>query len=89
MTGNGSNKGATVDLDRQEVALILGDEGEGMSVRLVPGADLPDEVVEAPPAHEIAIALATRLLRDPDFHEEMLDWYYNQPEDEEEGKQPE
>ncbi len=83
MAQNGTGKGATVDLDRREVALILGEEGEAMSVRIVPGEDLPDEVEDVPPAHEIAIAIATRLLRDPDFHEEMLDWYDNLPDEEE------
>jgi hypothetical protein len=75
----------SIDLDRSEVAIIVGEDGPNMSVRVVPGQDLPDDVEEVPPAHEIAIAIAMRLLRDPDFHEEMLDWYYNQP-DEEEGE---
>ena len=71
--------------DGNEVALIVGEDGPNMSVRVVPGHELPDDVDEVPPAHEIAIAIAMRLLRDPDFHEEMLDWYYNQPDEEEEG----
>ena len=77
--------GKSVDLDGNEVALIVGEDGPNMSVRVVPGHELPDDVDEVPPAHEIAIAIAMRLLRDPDFHEEMLDWYYNQPDEEEEG----
>jgi len=83
MARNGTGKGATVDLERREVALILGEEGDSMSVRVVPGEDLPDAIDEVPPAHEIAISIATRLLRDPDFHEEMLDWYYNLPDEDE------
>ena len=66
--------GKNVDLDRNEVALIVGEDGPNMSVRVVPGHEVPDDVDEVPPAHEIAIAIAMRLLRDPDFHEEMLDW---------------
>ena len=77
--------GKSVDLDGNEVALIVGEDGPNMSVRVVPGHELPDDVDEVPPAHEIAIAIAMRLLRDPDFHEEMLDWYYNQPDEEEES----
>ena len=83
MVQDGVGKGRTIDLDRSEVALIVGEEGESMSVRVVPGEDLPESVEDVPPAHEIAIALAMRLLRDPDFHEEMLEWYYNQPDEEE------
>ncbi len=76
-----------VELERREVAVIVGDEGQTMTVRVIAGEDLPEGVEDVPPAHEIAVALATRLLRDPDFHEQVLDWYYAQPDedDEEEG----
>ena len=36
---------------------------------------------EVPAAHEIAVALAMRLLKDPDFHDQVLDWYYSQPDE--------
>jgi hypothetical protein len=33
-------------------------------------------------AAEIVVALATRLLNDPEFHDEVLDWYHEHGEDE-------
>jgi hypothetical protein len=83
MSDKGTPGPTMVELDRREVALIIGEEGESMSVRVVAGEELPDDVEEVPAAHEIAIALAMRLLKDPDFHEEVLDWYYSQPDEEE------
>jgi len=76
----------TVDLDRSEVALIIGeDEESGMSVRVVAGSEVPEGATELPAAPEIVLALAMRLLKDPDFHDDVLDWYYeHQDEDEEE-----
>jgi hypothetical protein len=75
-----------VDLDATEVALIIGEEDGSMSVRVVAGVEMPDDAEELPAAPEIVLALAMRLLKDPDFHDEVLDWYYNQPdEDDAEG----
>ncbi len=76
----------SVDLDRSEVALIIGeDEDNGMSVRVVAGSEMPEGASELPAAPEIVLALAMRLLKDPDFHDDVLDWYYeHQDEDEEE-----
>jgi hypothetical protein len=75
-----------VELDATEVALIIGEEDGSMSVRVVAGVDMPDDAEELPAAPEIVLALAMRLLKDPDFHDEVLDWYYNQPdEDDAEG----
>lgn len=70
-----------VELDATEVALIIGEEDGAMSVRVVSGADMPDDAEELPAAPEIVLALAMRLLKDPDFHDEVLDWYYNQPDE--------
>jgi hypothetical protein len=57
-----------------------------MSVRVVAGEEMPDDAEAMPAAPEIVLALAMRLLKDPDFHDEVLDWYYNQPdEDDAEG----
>ncbi len=76
----------SVDLDRSEVALIIGeDEDNGMSVRVVAGSEMPEGASELPAAPEIVLALAMRLLKDPDCHDDVLDWYYeHQDEDEEE-----
>ena len=72
------------ELASHEVALVIGEEDEGMSVRIVAGSDVPDDTAEMPAAPEIVLALAMRLLKDPEFHDEVLDWYYDQQEDDEE-----
>ena len=79
----------SVDLDKSEVALIIGEDGDsGMSVRVVAGSEVPDGAAELPAAPEIVLALAMRLLKDPDFHDDVLDWYYeHQDEDEEEDEE--
>jgi hypothetical protein len=75
-----------VELDATEVALIIGEEDGSMSVRVVAGVEMPDDAEELPAAPEIVLALAMRLLKDPDVHDEVLDGYYNQPdEDDAEG----
>ena len=81
----------TVDLDRSEVALIIGeDEESGMSVRVVAGSEVPEGATELPAAPEIVLALAMRLLKDPDFHDDVLDWYYDHlDEDDEDGEEAE
>jgi len=78
----------TIDLDPTEVALIIGEEEGSMTIRVVPARELDEGTTEVPEPHEIAIALAMRLLNDPDFHDSVLDWYESQDdedEDEEEG----
>ena len=80
---DGQNDGTMIELDASEVALVVGEEDGQMSVRVVAAKELPDTVAEVPPAHEIAIALAMRLLKDPDFHDEVVEWYYNQPDEDE------
>lgn len=79
----------SVDLDKSEVALIIGEDDEsGMSVRVVAGSEVPDGATELPAAPEIVLALAMRLLKDPDFHDDVLDWYYeHQDEDDEEDEE--
>ena len=78
-----------VDLDRSEVALIIGeDEDKGMSVRVVAGSEVAEGATELPAPQEIVLALAMRLLKDPDFHDDVLDWYYeHQDEDDEEDEE--
>lgn len=83
----------SVDLDRSEVALIIGEDGEnGMSVRVVAGSEVQEGAGELSAAQEIVLALATRLLKDPDFHDDVLDWYYehqDEDDDEEEDEEEE
>ncbi len=72
----------TIDLDPTEVALIIGEEDGSMTIRVVPARELEDGTTEVPEPHEIAIALAMRLLNDPDFHDSVLDWYEGQDDEE-------
>ena len=78
------SKPTTIDLDPTEVALIVGEEDGSMTVRVVAAEELPDDAADTPEPHEIAIALAMRLLKDPEFHDAVLDWYYAQPDEENE-----
>ena len=72
---------ATIDLDPTEVALIIGEEDGSMTIRVVPARELEDGTTDVPEPHEIAIALAMRLLNDPDFHDSVLDWYEGQDDE--------
>lgn len=73
-----------VELDPTEVALVIGEEEGSMTIRVVPAKELDDDATDIPEPHEIAIALAMRLLKDPEFHDQVLDWYDAQdPEDDE------
>ena len=76
----------TITLEVNEVALIIGEEDGAMSVRVVSATEVEDEAEEIGAAPEIVLALAMRLLKDPEFHDEVLEWYYAQEDDEEEGK---
>ena len=76
----------TITLEENEVALIIGEEDGAMSVRVVSATEVEDEAEELGAAPEIVLALAMRLLKDPEFHDEVLEWYYAQEDDEEEGK---
>jgi hypothetical protein len=67
----------SIELDASEFALVVGEEDGEMSVRVVGGSDISDDAPEMPAPAEIVLALAMRLLRDPDFHDEVLDWYYD------------
>ena len=76
----------TVDLDANEVALIVGEEDGSMTVRVVPATELQDGATEIPEPYEIAVALAMRLLNDPDFHDDVLEWYESQDDETEEDE---
>ena len=73
----------SVDLDPSEVALVIGEEDGSMTIRVVAATELEDGTTDVPEPHEIAIALAMRLLKDPEFHDQVLDWYDNQDEEDE------
>ena len=73
-----------VDLEPSEVALVIGEEDGSMTVRVVPARELPEGATDVPEPYEIAVALAMRLLNDPDFHDDVLEWYESQEEEEEE-----
>lgn len=79
----------SIDLDPSEVALVIGEEDGSMSVRVVTGSDVPPDATEMPAAPEIVLALAMRLLKDPDFHDDVLDWYYEHQDDEDEDEEEE
>ena len=79
-------KTMTITLEDNEVALIVGEEEGAMSVRVVSATEMDEEAEEIAAAPEIVLALAMRLLRDPEFHDDMLEWYYAQDDDEDEGK---
>ena len=76
----------TITLDENEVALIIGEEDGAMSVRVVSATEVDDEAEEIGAAPEIVLALAMRLLKDPEFHDDMLEWYYAQDDDEDDSK---
>ena len=79
----------SVDLDETEVALIIGEEDGSLVVRVVAGNDKLAEMAEMPAAPEIVMALAKRLLEDPDFHDDVLDWYYEHLDEDEEDEDEE
>lgn len=78
--------GTQVTLEENEVALIIGEEDGAMSVRVIAATEVPDGSEEIGAAPEIVLALAMRLLKDPDFHDEVLEWYYAQDDEEDESK---
>ena len=78
-----------VDLEKNEVALIVGEDDGAMSVRVVTGAEMPEGSADLSAAPEIVLALAMRLLKDPDFHDDVLDWYYEHQDDPEEDEEEE
>jgi len=83
----GPSDDVTVDLDKSEVALIIGEEDGAMSVRVQAGSDPDEGAAELPAAQEIVLALAMRLLKDPDFHDDVLDWYYDHLDEEDDEEE--
>ncbi len=81
MPAGGGDSTTSVELEIDEVALIIGEDDGNMSVRVVAGSDVTPEGSDIPAAPEIVLALAMRLLKDPDFHDDVLDWYYEHQDD--------
>ena len=75
-----------IDLEPSEVALVIGEEDGSMTVRVVPARELPEGATDVPEPYGIAVALAMRLLNDPDFHDDVMEWYESQEEDEDEDE---
>jgi hypothetical protein len=84
MAAERDEQAKALELDASEVALVIGEEDSAMSVRVVAAKELPEDGADIPPASEIVLALAMRLLKDPGFHDEVLDWYYEHQDDEDE-----
>src|ERR1700694_5235273 len=78
-----------IDLEPSEVALVIGEEDGSMTVRVVPAVELPEGASDVPEPYEIAVALAMRLLNDPDFHDDVLEWYESQEDPDEDGEEGE
>jgi hypothetical protein len=78
---NDKSSPTSVELEASEFALIVGEENGEMSVRVVGGSELDEDAEEMPAAPEIVLALAMRLLKDPEFHDDVLDWYYEHQDD--------
>jgi len=78
-----------IELEPSEVALVIGEEEGSMTVRVVPARELPEGATDVPEPYEIAVALAMRLLNDPDFHDDVLEWYESQEEDDEDEDETE
>lgn len=81
-------KMTSIDLESNEVALVIGEEDGSMTVRVVPARELPEGAADVPEPYEIAVALAMRLLNDPDFHDDVLEWYESQEEADEDEDEP-
>lgn len=86
MPAPSSANSRSIDLDANEVALIVGEEDGSMTVRVVPATELLDGATDIPEPYEIAVALAMRLLNDPDFHDDVLEWYESQDDDSDEDE---
>ena len=81
--------GQQITIGDDECAIVLAQDGESLVVR-IETADEPDpadgsEEIELPMTKLLGLAIATRLTEDPDFMEEMLDWFDDYSEDNPEG----
>jgi hypothetical protein len=74
-----------ITIGDQECAVIIGPDGDRLVVRIetVEEPESPDggDEVEISMTKLLGVAIATRLTEDPDFMEEMLDWFDDYTED--------
>lgn len=70
-----------------EYALIIGQDGESMSVRVERGELPGDDSAELPVPATLVAALAEPLLHDPDFHDKVLAWCEEHRSDEDGGEE--
>ena len=75
----------TITIAGDECAIVVGEDNGSLVVR-IETADEPEpadgaEEIELPTAKLLGLAIATRLTEDPDFMEEMLDWFDDYSED--------
>ena len=79
--------GQTITISDEECAVVIGSQGESLVVRIEsspePEPAAGEEPGEVPIPKLLGVAIATRLTEDPDFVEEMLDWFdeYTENED--------
>ena len=75
--------GLTITVGEDECAVIIGKEDDRLIVRIesVEEPETDDEEAELPMTKLLGVAIATRLTEDPDFMEEMLDWFDDYSED--------
>ena len=78
-----------MELEPGECALVVGEDDGSITVRVLAAADVPTDGTDLSAAPEIVLALAKRLLKDPDFQDEVLDWYYEHQDKEAEDDQDE
>jgi hypothetical protein len=69
-----------VSISNEECAVIIGHDGEHISVRLETGTEpegspTEDDEAEIPLAQLLGVAIAMRLANDATFADEMLAWY--------------
>lgn len=75
--------GLTITVGEDECAIVIGKEDDRLIVR-IESSDEPEtggEEAELPMTKLLGLAIATRLTEDPDFMEEMLDWFDDYSED--------
>ena len=70
----GGQETTTVELEAGEVALIVGEDDGTIAARVVAGSDVPADGTDMAAVPELVLALAKRLLKDPDFQDDVLDW---------------
>lgn len=73
-------KAKTCSLEASEFALIIGEEDGSMTIR-IDGAGEPADGEPLSDAAEIVMALAQRLINDPEFHDEVIDWWDSHADD--------